>query len=113
MERDVVKKPSIPDYLLDIYKLMSEIHPAVSMHHNTFSATVHFDNAMIFVQEDRIRGFVSAEARGKYVGPDDDFIKWNDTPNGPCFWVSVLNREDAVRAQKEINMLLRLHFACV
>ncbi len=113
MERDVVEKPSIPDYLLDIYKLMSTTHPAVSMHQNTFSAVVHFDKAMICVMPDRISGFVSAEARGKYVGPDDDFIKWNDTRNGPCFWVSVLNREDAGRAEEEIDMLLRLHFTRV
>jgi hypothetical protein len=113
VERDVVEKPSVPDYLLDIHKLMSTTYPAVSMFQNPSSAVVYFDKAMICVKPDGISGFVSADARGKYDKPDDDFIKWNDTCNGPCFRVSVLNREDAGRAEQEINMLLCLHFAGV
>lgn len=110
VERDVVETPNIPDYLMDIYKLMSANHPAVSMNHSTFSAVVHFDQAMICVMPDRISGFVSAKARVMYKKTDDDFIKWIGTLDSPCFWVSVLNREDAVRAEKEIDMLLSLHF---
>ena len=107
----MVKTPRIPEFLLEIYKEMCATHPTVSMLQAERTASVHFDKAMICVTPDHIIGYVSAEARELYGKPDDDLIEWNDTPNGPCFWVLVSNPEEGVRAQQAIDMLLRLHFA--
>lgn len=110
VERDVVKTSRIPEFLLEIYKEMWATHPTVSMFLAEHSATVYFDKAMICVTPNRITGYVSVEARELYGKTDDDLIKWNDTPNGPCFSVLVETPEDGVRAQQAIDMLLRLHF---
>ena len=110
VERDVVKTSRIPKFLLEIHKEMWATHPTVSIFHAERSATVYFDKAMICVTPDRITGYVSVEARELYGKTDDDLIKWNDTPNGPCFSVLVETPEDGVRAQQAIDMLLRLHF---
>ena len=110
VERDVVKTPRIPQFLLDIYNEMWATHPTVSMFQAERTATVHFDKAMICVTPDRIAGYVSVEAQELYGKTDDDLIKWNDTPKGPCFSVLVSNPEEGVRAQQAIDMLLRLHF---
>lgn len=110
VETDVFKTPRIPQFLLEIFKEMWATHPIVSMFHGEHTATVYFDKAMICVTPDRITGHVSAEARELYGKTDDDLIKWNDTPNGPCFCVLVSNPEEGVRAQQAIDMLLRLHF---